>query len=320
MRRQTPLRYPGGKARLGPFFGELVRANGLCDGAYVEPFAGGAGVAIYLLLGEFIDSIYINDVDEAVYAFWRALLDHTDEFCALVESVPLTPREWRRQKKILTGGLKLSETVSLGFATFYLNRTNRSGILNGGMIGGREQAGEWKLDVRFNRGELVQRIQKLSRYRGRIHASNEDALSFLRQLAPKLRKKTLLYLDPPFYAKGQHLYANFYRHEDHREIAEFVSSIEVPWVISYDDHPVVRSLYSTYRRSRYSLGYSARERCTGSEVMFFSHDLVVPKAPPHCAYLFPNAPRIARLENRGRRSGMRGQLAAAGVGSGLTVR
>jgi DNA adenine methylase len=306
MRQQTPLRYPGGKARLGPFFGELVRANGLCDGTYVEPFAGGAGVAIHLLLGEFIDSIYINDVDEAVYAFWRAILDHSDEFCALVESVPLTPREWRRQKKILTEGLKSSEPLSLGFAMFYLNRTNRSGILNGGMIGGKKQSGEWKLDVRFNRDELVQRIRKLSRYRGRIHTSNEDALSFLRQLTPKLRKKTLLYLDPPFYAKGQHLYANFYRHDDHRQIAEFVSSIEVPWVISYDDHSAVRSLYSAYRRSRYSLGYSARERRIGSEVMFFSPDLVVPKAPLHCEYVFPTAPQMARLQNREQRSGTRG--------------
>ena len=305
MQRQTPLRYPGGKARLGPFFGELVRANRLCDGTYVEPFAGGAGVATYLLLGEFIDSIYINDVDEAVYAFWRAILDHTDEFCALVESVPLTPREWRRQKEIITGGLKSPETLSLGFAMFYLNRTNRSGILNGGMIGGKKQASEWKLDVRFNRDELVQRIRKLSRYRGRIHASNEDALSFLKQLTPKLREKTLLYLDPPFYAKGQHLYANFYRHDDHRQIAGFVSSIEVPWVISYDDHSVVRSLYPAYRRSRYSLGYSARERRTASEVMFFSHGLVVPKAPPHCEYLFPTVPRTARLQDREHRRGMR---------------
>ena len=290
MLRQTPLRYPGGKARLGPFFGELIRSNRLLDKAYVEPFAGGAGVAIYLLLGEFVNSIYINDLDRSVHAFWQSILGYTEEFCELVQSVPLTPQEWYRQKSILASGHRSSDTLRLGFATFYLNRTNRSGIMNGGMIGGKKQSGRWKLDARFNRTELVHRITRISRYRQRIHLSNEDALSFLKRLSPKLGKETLLYLDPPYYMKGQRLYTNFYRHDDHLNISQFLTSIEFPWVVSYDNHPAIRLLYSGFRRSRYTLEYSARERRKGSEVMFFSNDLVVPKSPEDCEWLFPTQP------------------------------
>ena len=285
--RKTPLRYPGGKARLGPFFGELVSANGLQDGTYIEPYAGGAGVAIYLLLDEFVGSVHINDIDEAVYSFWRAILDNTEEFCALVKKIPITTQEWNRQKAIVSTPVKSAGMLAKGFAMFYLNRTNRSGILNAGMIGGRKQAGEWRIDARFNRDELIKRIRKISRYRSRINVSNEDALFFLRRITPTLQANSLLYLDPPYYVKGQHLYANFYRREDHKDIAQFISKVNLPWVLSYDDHSAIRSFYSGFRRSQYSLNYSARERRNGSEVMFFSDGIVVPKPSAKCNYLFP---------------------------------
>lgn len=287
MMRETPLRYPGGKARLGPFFGELINANGLQDGTYIEPYAGGSGVALYLLLGEFVDSIHINDIDEAVYSFWRAILDHTDDFCTLIRNIPVTPQEWDNQKSILAAGVNSAGSLATGFAMFYLNRTNRSGILNAGMIGGRNQTGEWLIDARFNKDDLIKRIQKISRYRNRIHVTNEDALSFLQHIIPTLQPNSLLYLDPPYYVKGQHLYANFYQHEDHNNIAQFISNIDLPWVISYDDHSAIRSFYSAFRRSRYFLSYSARERRKGSEVMFFSDKIIIPKPSPSCDYLFP---------------------------------
>lgn len=287
MRRETPLRYPGGKARLGPFFGGLINANGLQDGTYIEPYAGGAGVAIYLLLGEFVDSIHINDIDESVYAFWRSILDYTEDFCALIRNAPVTPQEWDNQKSILSAGVDSAGILATGFAMFYLNRTNRSGILNAGMIGGRNQSGEWRIDARFNKDELIKRIQKISRYRNRIHVTNEDAVSFLRRITPTLQPNSLLYLDPPYYLKGQHLYANFYQREDHKNIAQFMSILDLPWVISYDDHSAIRSFYSGFRKSRYSLNYSARERRKGSEVMFFSDRIVLPKPPAKCNHLFP---------------------------------
>jgi len=299
LRVHTPLRYPGGKARLGPFLGELVRVNGLSDGSYVEPYAGGAGAATYLMFGEFVDTIYINDLDERIFAFWLAILDHSDAFCRLLERVPITTKEWYRQKRIFNAGSESSDALRLGFATFYLNRTNRSGILNGGMIGGKRQRGEWLLDARFNRDKLIDRIQRISRYRRRIRVSNEDALEFMTRLRPTLSSKTLLYLDPPYYSKAQHLYSNFYLPDDHRHIAEFVSSLTLPWVITYDDHTAIRSLYSGFRRFRYSLDYSARVRRSGSEVMFFSHGLSIPDTS-RCCGLGRRPPTPASTHQAGR--------------------
>lgn len=279
MRYVTPLRYPGGKAHLAPFFGDLVRANGLSDGVYVEPYAGGAGVAVALLLGEYVDTVWINDLDPAIWAFWKSIVDHNGDLCRLVASIPLTLRERERQKRTYRRGLAAG-VLPLGFALFYLNRTNRSGILDGGVIGGQKQRGEWKIDARFNREGLVERIRRIGRYRSRIHVANQDAVAFLRGILKTLPRRTLLYLDPPYYAKGQHLYANYYSPEDHRSIAQTVKSITRPWVVSYDDRAQTRRLYSGYKRKAYHLDYSARGRRKGAEIMFFARGMVVPRSLP----------------------------------------
>jgi len=275
----TPLRYPGGKSHLAPFFGELVRANGISDGVYVEPYAGGAGVAVALVLGEYVDAAWINDIDPAIWAFWKAVLDHNGELCKLVARTPLTLKERARQKATYRRGLAAG-VLPLGFALFYLNRTNRSGILDGGVIGGQKQKGEWRIDARFNREDLAERIQRIARYRSRFHVANQDAVVFLRCILKRLPRRTLVYLDPPYYEKGKHLYANYYSDSDHRVVAQTVKSITTPWVVSYDDHAQTRRLYSGYKRRQYRLQYTASARRTGSEIMFFAPGLVVPRALP----------------------------------------
>jgi len=145
--------------------------------------------------------------------------------------------------------------------------------MNGGIIGGKNQLGPWKIDARFNREELADRIRKIGRYRTRIHVSNEDAIQFIQHLASDLPSRTLVYLDPPYYDKGQHLYTNFYRHADHVAISGIVKNLDHPWVVSYDDHPAIREMYATYRSYDYSLSYAAHERRRGAEVMFFSPHL-----------------------------------------------
>jgi DNA adenine methylase len=277
MRRLTPLRYPGGKAQLAGFFSGVVAMNGLADGVYVEPFAGGAGVGVALLLGEHVDSIIINDIDPAVFAFWTSVVVHNDELCELVLSTPLTVEEWKHQRSIYDQGMAVGK-LALGFAMFYLNRTNRSGILNGGIIGGKNQEGAWKIDARFNRDDLVTRIRRIGRYRSRIHVSNVDALKFLLKIRRTLPRRSLIYLDPPYYEKGQHLYTNYYHHRDHVDIAIALRDADQPWVVSYDDHRAIRDLYKGLRHTRYALGYSARERRRGSEVMFFSPNLRTPRS------------------------------------------
>lgn len=273
----TPLRYPGGKGKLAAYVKRLMKTNYLLDGEYVEPYAGGAAIALELLFHEYVSHIHINDVSRPVYAFWRSVLEHTDELCRLVRDTPRTVRAWDVQKKVLANSAN-HDILAVGFATFFLNRTNRSGILNAGIIGGRDQSGTWKIDARYNATELTSRIEAIAKMRGRITLSQLDALRFLRKGIKRWPKKTLIYLDPPYYVKGRDLYYHFYQHDDHEQVARFVRK-EIhtqQWIVSYDDVPEIRELYEGCRRSVYSIGYSARTTSQGAEVMFFCDALDVP--------------------------------------------
>jgi DNA adenine methylase len=208
----SPLRYPGGKQVLARIVAHLVRINGSSGGTYVEPYAGGAGVALALLFAEHVNRVMINDADLRIFAFWKSILLQTDKFVALLQKTPATVDEWARQRNIYQHPQRYS-SLRLGFATFFLNRCNRSGIIaNGGPIGGQDQAGKWKIDARLNRMELERRIRRVAMFRDRISISNADAIDFLdgEMLALKNRGKPFVYLDPPYYAKGQELYLNHY--------------------------------------------------------------------------------------------------------------
>ena len=271
----TPLRYPGGKGKLAAFVKRLITDNGLLDGEYVEPYAGGAAIALELLFHEYVSHIHINDVSRPVYSFWRSVLDHTEDLMQKVIDTPLTVDEWDRQKNIFK---KQSEhdALSVGFATFYLNRTNRSGILNAGIIGGRAQTGEWKIDARYNRQELASRIAAIADQKARISLTNEDAADFLINGAKTWPKKTLVYLDPPYFEKGRDLYYDFYNPEDHADVANLVGElIEQKWIVSYDDVSAIRILYAAHRSISYHIGYSARTTKKGAEVMFFKDGMTI---------------------------------------------
>ena len=272
----SPLRYPGGKGKLTNFVKKVVEENDLFGGHYVEAYAGGGGVALNLLLHNYASQIYLNDLNSAVYAFWHSVINSTDELCQSINDVRVNMTEWHKQRKIFDMPGKKSY-LELGFSTFFLNRTNRSGILKAGVIGGRNQDGAWKVDARFNKKDLIGRIEKIAQYGSRIRLSNLDAKKFLQQTLPTLPSKSLVYLDPPYYVKGQGLYEDHYTHEDHRTIAEYVQSeIKHGWIVSYDNAPEIVEMYKQRRTITYGLNYSAQNRYQGTEAMFFSDELFIP--------------------------------------------
>lgn len=272
----SPLRYPGGKAKVANFFRLLFQANHLVDGEYVEPYAGGASVALALLFGGFVSRVHINDADPAIYAFWDAVLNAPDELCQRIADARLDVDEWKRQRSIYRDTDACA--IDLAFATFYLNRTNRSGVIPcGGVIGGLNQDGPWKIDARFTKPELIRRIQRVAHYRSAINVSQLDALTLLHGIEARLQaSRALVYLDPPYYEKGSALYRSFYYHDDHAAVAAAVRRLRIPWVVSYDNVEPVREFYKNHRRIEYGLRYTARERYDGREVMFFSPGLLVP--------------------------------------------
>lgn len=272
----TPLRYPGGKGKLAAYIKALLKENKLLDGEYVEPYAGGAAIAMELLFHEYVSRVHINDLSRPIYAFWKSVLCYTDHLCKLVHDTPLTLRSWDKQKKAFANQND-SDDLALGFATFFLNRTNRSGILNGGIIGGRDQTGEWKIDARFNRDELIHRIEAIAKMESRIQLTRMDALDFIKAHMPSWPAKTLIYIDPPYYEKGRDLYYDFYQPDDHEKVQRFVTRelSRKRWVVSYDNVAAIRALYKGCQQITYGIGYSAHNVREGSEAIFFSDSLQV---------------------------------------------
>ncbi|TDB39278.1 MAG: DNA adenine methylase [Deltaproteobacteria bacterium] len=278
----SPLRYPGGKAILSEFLADVIESNGLQDGAYVEPYAGGAGAAFNLLFGEHVQRIVLNDADPCISAFWKAVLNRKDELIRLIKETPVTIDEWKRQRDIYRHQARHSR-INVAFASFYLNRCNRSGIMvNGGPIGGFDQRGKWKLDARYNRNELIRRIEKIHLYRDRIEIHNLDAIDFLKNVVAQSEeiRNTLVYLDPPYFLKGRELYLNHYQPEDHAQLAAFIKRQGFRWIMSYDDMAEIRSLYEDCNTIPFLIDYSAHSRKQGKELLVYMDDLVLPYTRP----------------------------------------
>ena len=273
----TPLRYPGGKARFAPLIADVMCTNNLAGGHYLEPYAGGAGVALVLLLDGVVEHIHINDADPAIAVFWRVATQQTAELVNMVANEPVTMDAWHHWRAIMLGQEPATE-LERGFATLFMNRTNRSGILKGGVIGGKAQTGTYRLGERFMRDELCTRLQRVGLHANSIHVYEEDAYKLLQRCHRFLPTKSLVYLDPPYYVKGEGLYRNFYKHEDHAQIARLLSSARFrrPWVVSYDNADEIRAMYAYARSFTYGLHYTAQRRYTGAEVMFFSDRLIPP--------------------------------------------
>ena len=270
----SPLRYPGGKGKVTNYVKLLMLRNDLIGYAYSEVYAGGASVALALLFEEYASHIHVNDINRSVHAFWDAVLNQSDLLCRLIQDTAVTMDEWHRQRAV-----QLSETpdpLDLAFSTFFLNRTNRSGIISAGVIGGQAQNGDWHLDVRYNKMELIKRIKKIARHHTRITLTRLDGAEYIRTNLPALPARTFAYLDPPYYVKGRGLYEHFYQHEDHAQIANLVRNINQPHIVSYDAAPEILDFYAGYQRIEYGLHYSAANRYVGAEVMFFSDGLERP--------------------------------------------
>lgn len=272
----SPLRYPGGKGRLAPFMKVLIEKTNHVGGIYIEPFAGGAGIALDLLENNVVSQIVINDLDKGIYSFWRAILNETDKFIDTINNVSLDVNEWNKQREIMINtGKKYS--FELGFATFYLNRTNRSGIINGGVIGGIEQKGKWKIDARFNKKSLIKRILNIVEKKERIHVYNKDVSSLIKNYLPKYEDNAFIYFDPPYFKNGKQLYLNFFDYKDHIRIEKIIrESVKCDWLITYDDVPEIANIYANHELRRFDLNYSVAVKRIASEVAIFSNKNMIP--------------------------------------------
>ncbi len=264
---ESPLRYPGGKACLFPFISNLFYENNLIGVDYAEPYAGGAGLALKLLFNEYVNTIHINDYDYSIFSFWNSILNSNQRFCDWIEGLEITIENWHYYKYVQKNSAEFSQ-FELAQAVFFLNRTNISGVIKGGVIGGLEQKGKYKIDARFNKTDLLKRINRIRDFRHRINLTNHDGLKFINHLN-KLPQNVLVYLDPPYVQKGSDLYMNFYKKEDHRRLAKKVDQIKHKWLVSYDNNEFIIDLYKKHPKIIYRLSQSASNR-VGNEILVFS--------------------------------------------------
>lgn len=272
----SPLRYPGGKTAITPMVTNIIQANNLRTAHYIEPYAGGAGLALSLLLKKTVPHIHLNDLDISIWSFWNSILYDTESFIELIKSTEITIDEWHVQKEI-QDRKKDADTLALGFSTFFLNRTNRSGIIQkAGVIGGMEQKSKYILSCRFNKENLIAKIRKIAFLSDKINIYNMDAIDFINKVEGDL-ERGFYCIDPPYFAKGQSLYTNFYEPEDHQKLADTVTKIKSKWMLTYDYNEEIKLLYKNNRKFSFSLNYSAAEKKKGTELLVVSPNLRVPK-------------------------------------------
>ena len=263
----SPLRYPGGKGKLGQWFMEIMRSNNISGGHYIEPYAGGSGVALYLLMKGIVNTIHINDYDKAVYLFWKFIVNEPENFIKRMYKEEVTLDRWKKNKKIIENQ-DSNEDFDIAFAFFFLNRTNRSGIVKGGVIGGIEQKGNYKIDARFNKDALATRIRKIAKFRDAIKITNKDAKVLLNELSEDKNKRSLIYLDPPYYQKGAGLYLNAYNDKDHTDVADEIKKLKIPWVLTYDNNERIKELYDWSKSYSKDIRYSAQVRRLEKELVY----------------------------------------------------
>ena len=263
----SPLRYPGGKAAIAPLIKNIIINHFPNEKPiYIEPFSGGAANAIFLGINDLVEQSIINDLDKSVYAFWYSILNHTEEFVKLIYDTPINYETWLKMKEIHS--TKESQSLlTLGFATFFLNRTNRSGIITGGVLGGKDQSSKDKIDCRFNKYNLRKRIEKIALHREKFQIFNLDVFDLIDQVIAPLGERAFTYYDPPYYHKASELYENHFNHDNHVNLKNHISSINHNWIMTYDNCEEISLIYEKHTKTDLFLNYSVAEKRKGKEII-----------------------------------------------------
>ena len=273
----SPLRYPGGKQCLASFVRSVIIENGMQGCVYAEPYAGGAGLALRLLLDGTVEKIILNDKCKLVTTFWRELFYHTHSLVEMIAEEPACMETWHKTREIIQRPSEFTKK-EIAFAFFFQNRTNFSGVIDGGVIGGKNQSGKYKLDARYPKERLISLIEQIAKYRKQVKICCKDAISFMRKDLLPLGESCLTYCDPPYYEKGQALYLNAYSPSDHASVAEFLQGheTEMRWLVSYDNAREIIALYKRSRLYSFDLPYSAHVVRRGKELLSHSPNIILP--------------------------------------------
>lgn len=270
----SPLRYPGGKARLAPYLARVLASQSKTIDSYCEPYAGGAGAGLQLLADGHVSKLIINDLNPGIAAFWRSVFLNTQALVRMVDACKVNVDSWHEQRAIYLAPDQ-HDDLTLGFATFFLNRTNRSGILNARPIGGLRQSGNWLIDARFNKYDLTRRLEFLGSLASQVDVREQRAIKLIQTLNRRT-KPVLLYVDPPYVIPGEELYMTEHSWTEHGRLEQVLTKSPHPWILTYDADNRTRELYRDFRCLRFGISHTAQVQKVGREFMFFSRGLRVP--------------------------------------------
>lgn len=271
----SPFRYPGGKGKLSRFLAYFLVSNNLVGTRLIEPFCGGAGGTLPLLEADLIDRLILNDLNPAVFSFWDSVKNAPDELIKMVLSENVDINAWHHWRNIYNDDT--ADKIQRGFSAFFLNRTNRSGILHAGPIGGKDQSGAYKIDCRFNRLNLAKRIEKIAIISDRIDVHSIDAAKLISDIAKPF---DFIYADPPYVKEGKNIYQNFsFDDKKHFNFSVVIKRSPAKWLISYDDHPLVHSLYAKAGINVIEFSYVMNQARVGRELLIASSRLSLPVMP-----------------------------------------
>lgn len=278
LRTISPLRYPGGKSKLSDFMEDLILLNNQEDSVLYEMYAGGAGASLNLLFSGMVSEIVLNDLDYHIYAFWYSILNRTEEFINMIESTSVDMNSWKIQKEIYLS-VEDYDILEVGFSSFFLNRCNRSGVFNAGPIGGKNQTGNYKVDVRFNKTNLIERIETIVKKRDKITVTNRESIEFLEEIFNLENNNIFIFLDPPYYVQGENLYFNFYEDKNHLALSLLLKNYNHKnWFLTYDNSDRIKELYSNQKKSYLPMSYTLQAKKKSKEIMIFSDKLHTPKS------------------------------------------
>jgi DNA adenine methylase len=215
--------------------------------------------------------LHLNDADIRVYSAWRAIITETDRFLDRIRLTKVDLDEWHTSIDLLQNIDPRTEySFELGFAAYFVNRTSRSGIILGaGPIGGYKQTGQWKIDARWYRDTMTARVAWIGKVRDQIVLTNEDALVFMARSRTRLPlQDSLIFVDPPYVEVGSRLYLNAMDEGKHSALADMLQGGTFPhWVLTYDNHPLIRQLYARQKIETITVNYSLRTTRKEKEIL-----------------------------------------------------
>ena len=277
----TPLRYPGGKTWLLGYVRKFIEFHKLESLTVIEPYAGSASISIGLLNNNIVDRAYLCEKDPLIVAFWNAILKHNDELVESLRLLEVSLDTWHSFKKYLSREAAEKFNIQdLALAFLFYNRANFSGIINAGPLGGKKQISQYKIDCRFNKERLVKKIKKLGEFTDRIQVVLGDGVQFMKStLSSSDIDNLFFYVDPPYYNAGKVLYRHYFTEKDHTDLSDFLKSLDSPWLLSYDDSEIIKSLYRANTTSPVYTDYQSGHFKKGVKELLISNRLIPPFSP-----------------------------------------